>query len=98
MSSGVTPTYFQKYCNYRKFLVYVYALAQSTGPRLYQLIFMDSFAFLSYVLQNLGCLLPWFMGLNMIGRVPSVFEWAPFSVSVIAAAVTAILFFATSVI
>lgn len=52
LSFGVAPTYFQMYCNYRKFSVYVYTLAQSTGPRSYQLIFMAGFIFLWYVSQS----------------------------------------------
>lgn len=40
LSFAVAPKYFQKHCSYRKFLVYVYTLTQSTGPKLYQLIFL----------------------------------------------------------
>lgn len=52
LSFDVAPTYFQMYCNYKKFSVYVYTLAQSTGPRSYQLIFMAGFVFLWCVSQS----------------------------------------------
>lgn len=70
MSSGVTPTYFQKYCNHRKFLVYVYALAQSTGPRLDHLILWTAL-----FSSNMFCrMLAAYPPVYGIGRVPSAFE------------------------
>lgn len=57
---------FQKYCNCRKFSAYVYTFAQSEGPRVYQLIFINSFAFPWYPCKMLAAILG-LMGMTVSG-------------------------------
>lgn len=91
LSFAVAPKYFQKHCSYRKFLVYVYTLTQSTGPKLYQLIFL----WMALLSSDMFCkiLAAYFAG-RKYGRLYIISLWLGTfcPMSVFAATATIVLF------
>lgn len=96
LSFAVAPKYFQKHCNYRKFLVYVYTLTQSTGPKLYQLIFYGWFCF------PLICFAEYWLPTSLVGSMAgstlSASDWAPFALCLSLLLLQLLFFFATNIV